>query len=60
MAGAFQESEIIDPAFFYDLAFYSRQFIRHLKENIHIPFGVFVELSVNGKRTAIHTILATF
>jgi len=30
------------------------------EEGIHILIRVFVEFSVNGKRTAIHAILVTF
>ena len=60
MASTFQEGEIIDFAFFHDLTFYSRQSIRQLKENIHVSFGFLIEFSVNGKRTAVHSVLATF
>ena len=60
MASTFQEGKIIDTPFLYDLAFYSRQSIRQLKENIHVPSSILIEFSVNGKRAAVHTVLATF
>ncbi len=43
---------MIDTTFFHSLAFYSGQFICHLKESIHISIGIFVKLFVNGKHTA--------
>lgn len=52
--------KMIDTTFLYNLAFYSRQFICHLEENIHISIGILVEFPVNGKHTTIHAILATF
>ena len=60
MASTFQEGKVINPAFLYDLAFYSRQSIRQLKEDIHVPSSILIEFSVNGKRAAVHTVLATF
>ena len=60
MASTFQEDKVIDFAFLYDLAFYSRQSIRQLKENIHVPSSILIEFSVNGKRASVHTVLATF
>ena len=36
------------PPFLHDLAFYSRQSVRHLKENIHVPSSILIEFSVNG------------
>ena len=60
MASTFQEGKVINLAFLPDLAFYSRQSIRQLKENIHVPSSILIEFSVNGKRAAVHTVLATF
>ena len=60
MASTFQEGKIIDTPFLYDLAFYSRQSIRQLKENIHVPSSILIEFPINGKRAAVHAVLATF
>ena len=48
MASTFQEGKVINPAFLYDLAFYSRQSIRQLKENIHVPSSILIEFPING------------
>ena len=48
MASTFQEGKIIDFAFLYDLAFYSRQSIRQLKEDIHVPSSILIEFPING------------
>ena len=42
--------------FFNNLTFYSWQIISHLKEHIHIPFGILIEFLVNRKRAAIYTV----
>ena len=58
IAGAFQEDKVVDVSFLYDFSFYSRQFIGFLKENIHVAFGILVEVFVNGKRAAVYAIFA--
>ncbi len=46
--------------FLNNLTFYSRQLIGHLKEHIHVPFGILIEFLVNRKRAAIYTVFPTF
>ena len=46
--------------FLNNLSFYSRQIISHLKEHIHVPFGILVEFLVNRKCAAIYTVFPTF
>lgn len=58
IAAAFQKHKIINTPFFYDFTFYTGQFIRHLKENVHIPISIFVKFPVNGKRTTLYAIFA--
>ena len=48
MASTFQEGKIINTPFLHDLAFYSRQSIRRLKENIHVPSSILIEFPING------------
>ena len=43
-----------------NLTFYSRQLIGHLKEHIHVPFGILIEFLVNRKCDAIYTFFPTF
>ena len=50
---------MIDTAFFNDSPFTPGNSFAS-EEGIHILIRVFVEFSVNGKRTAIHAILVTF
>jgi len=46
--------------FLNNLTFYSWQIISHLKEHIHVPFGILIEFLVNRKRAAIYTVFPTF
>ena len=46
--------------FLNNLTFYSRQIISHLKEHIHVPFGILIEFLINRKRAAIYTVFPTF
>ena len=42
--------------FLNNLTSYSWQIISHLKEHIHVPFGILIEFLVNRKRTAIYAV----
>ena len=46
--------------FLNNLTFYSWQIISHLKEHIHVPFGILIEFLVNRKRAAIYTVFPAF
>ena len=46
--------------FLNNLTFYSWQIICHLKEHIHVTFGILIEFFVNRKCAAIYTVFSTF